>query len=727
MTGALHYALTLSNTGFLGPLSSAGGALSRFAGGVMRTVAPLAAALAIATSGAGALGLAVKGVSNAAELEKTSRGFQVLVGDVGKADAALSKIKRLAADTPLDFPELADAGSKLASFGLDAEKIPGVLARIGDAAKGNNADIAELARSYGQVLSGGTMQWEDVEKWIDRGVNLLPEFAAELGVGVGEVKKLGAEGKITFPMLERALVAVTSAGGRYHGMMETMARTTLGRIDLLKGSITEVLTAFGQPVNDAIKPVLTDAIARVESLGPMLTNLGSIAGNAIETAYAAATSGVLGELLMAEIHNAGEMALGRAYVAATSGKLGELLAVELQLGGARFLNWLGSGFAKSMQGIGALGNYLATMMDAAGEKLKAALANAGGSFASLFGRLMTNSVANVLENINVLGFDGKGMADDIRKKQAVSMGALAKNTAAAYESANKKAEGFFAAAASKIASVAAGGKVVSDETMAKIGARKDVLDDDLNENSLKRKGELEKLRGIVTDRKEEIRESEKEAPKVPPPPVVKAGGALAQAVAAAPAGGALEAATGADAPASRKIRLHNAADSERRRWDRMSGTDKARHGGSFDAFKAGNASALDAAAGAASPLDAMRSRIPNIHHSTLLEERLGTSGLRPRPEPFPTGPAWDPNGERDPFAPVKGPDPWAPVKGRGVGEALANGERLARGAGATINPNARALGDGRRAAQEKPDNRDLTSVLRKIEEHTAAFAEIAVA
>src|SRR5690606_18086170 len=118
--------------------------------------------------------------------------------------------------------------------------------------------------------------------------------------------------------------------------------TTLGRIDLLKGSVTEVLTAFGQPVNDAIKPILTHAIAKVEALGPMLARLGGYAGGATSTAYAAATSGRLGKLLMGEIHRAGEMALGRVYVAATSGRLGELIAIEMKLAGAGFLNWLGS-------------------------------------------------------------------------------------------------------------------------------------------------------------------------------------------------------------------------------------------------------------------------------------------------------------------------------------------------------------------------------------------------
>ena len=63
------------------------------------------------------MGVGVKAVTSAADFEQTKVAFTTLFGDTGKAEQTLAQLRQLAAKTPFEFPELADAGRKLIAFG----------------------------------------------------------------------------------------------------------------------------------------------------------------------------------------------------------------------------------------------------------------------------------------------------------------------------------------------------------------------------------------------------------------------------------------------------------------------------------------------------------------------------------------------------------------------------------------------------------------------------------
>ncbi|MDB2673824.1 hypothetical protein N9Y81_02595 [Akkermansiaceae bacterium] len=55
----------------------------------------------------------VKAINAAADFEQTQVAFTTLIGDAAKAEATLTRLRKLGAETPFEFPELADAGRKL--------------------------------------------------------------------------------------------------------------------------------------------------------------------------------------------------------------------------------------------------------------------------------------------------------------------------------------------------------------------------------------------------------------------------------------------------------------------------------------------------------------------------------------------------------------------------------------------------------------------------------------
>lgn len=306
MASALDYALTLSNSGFLGPLAVAGQGVGAFAGAIGGLASDLSNAAREALGLQGGLTDLLKSAMVAASgAETTQVAFTTLVGSAGRAAAVLQDIRTLGAQTPFEFPELATAARSLIAFGEQAERAPAVLRMIGDVASGIQAPIGEIATIYGKARVAGTLFSQDINELTGRGIPVIQQFAKQLGVSDSEVKKMAEQGKITFPMLEKAFVDLTGKGGQFYQMMQAQSGTAEGKLSNLKDAIGQVLTTIGTPINDALKPVLDDAGAAVQRFGAGL---------------------------------AAAVQIGRAAMA--QGKFGEMLSLSLKIGAQEGTNYL---------------------------------------------------------------------------------------------------------------------------------------------------------------------------------------------------------------------------------------------------------------------------------------------------------------------------------------------------------------------------------------------------
>jgi len=107
--------------------------------------------------------------TSAANFEQTKIAFTTLIGDAAKAEETLARLRKLGAETPFEFPELADAGRKLIAFGEGADTVPETLRRIGDVSAGIQAPIGEIAEIYGKARVQGRLFAEDVNQLTGRG------------------------------------------------------------------------------------------------------------------------------------------------------------------------------------------------------------------------------------------------------------------------------------------------------------------------------------------------------------------------------------------------------------------------------------------------------------------------------------------------------------------------------------------------------------------------------
>jgi len=251
--------------------------------------------------GAAAVGVGMKAVTAAADFEQTKVAFTTLIGDAAKAEQTLGKLRELGAKTPFEFPELADAGRKLIAFGESADSVPETLRRIGDVSAGVQAPVNEIAELYGKARVQGRLFAEDINQLTGRGIPIIQELAKQFGVSDSEVKKLVESGQVGFPAIERAFVSMTSQGGKFAGMMEAQGKTTGGLFSTLKDSINEVFLTLGTPINDAIRPLVEQAIVLVQQLTPLATEAGKQIKEAIQLVIAAFKSGQLLDLVASSL------------------------------------------------------------------------------------------------------------------------------------------------------------------------------------------------------------------------------------------------------------------------------------------------------------------------------------------------------------------------------------------------------------------------------------------
>ncbi len=268
--------------------------------------AGIGAALA---GGAAAVGAGVKAVSQAADFEQTKVAFTTLIGSASKAEEVLGRLRKFADETPFEFPEIADAGRKLIAFGEDANTMPDTLRRIGDVSAGIQAPINEIAEIYGKCRVQGRLFAEDVNQLTGRGIPVIQELAKQFHISESGVKKLVESGSVGFPQIEKAFKDMTDKGGKFHGMMDEQSKTTKGLFSTLADAVNGVFREFGNPLNDAIRPLVAGAIDLVGKLTPLAVDAGVAVKNAINFMLAAFQSGLVTELVSTSLQYGFEEAI----------------------------------------------------------------------------------------------------------------------------------------------------------------------------------------------------------------------------------------------------------------------------------------------------------------------------------------------------------------------------------------------------------------------------------
>ena len=234
------------------------GGAERVFGGVATGAGLAATAIAALAAGTVAAGVAVARAGDQAT-ESLAR-LQAATGSIAAAEAAYQGLYRLSQQTGVAVSESAGA---FARFALAAREVGAtndqVLALVrtvqhaGIVAGASTAETTSTVMQLGQALASGKLQGDELRSILENMPTLAEALARQLGIGVGELRKMGEEGKLTADVVMPALLR---AGERINAEFEKLP-PTMGRSFSILG---EAMTRFAADLDRALG--LSQAIAR---------------------------------------------------------------------------------------------------------------------------------------------------------------------------------------------------------------------------------------------------------------------------------------------------------------------------------------------------------------------------------------------------------------------------------------------------------------------------------
>ncbi|KAK6033562.1 tape measure domain protein [Ostertagia ostertagi] len=212
-------------------------------GGLVRMAMPYISAAAIAS-----FGMSSVKAANQFDAQKTSYG--VLAGNKGIGNAIADDLRGLKENTIMG-PAVYKNAQMMLGFGIAAKDINHDLRMLGDISMGDANRLQHLTLAFSEVQAAGKLTGKEVRQFVNAGFNPLMEISKMTGKSMAEVRHQMHEGKITAQQLTQAFESATGEGGRFHGMLEKMANTALGKGQMLEGRFASLKIALGERLQPA--------------------------------------------------------------------------------------------------------------------------------------------------------------------------------------------------------------------------------------------------------------------------------------------------------------------------------------------------------------------------------------------------------------------------------------------------------------------------------------------
>lgn len=233
------------------------------------------------------------------EFQQLEVAFETMLQSKEKADALMAQVVDTAAKTPFDLQGVANGAKQLLAYGVASEEVNDTLIRLGDIAAGLSIPLNDLVYLYGTTMTQGRLFTQDLRQFQGRGIPLADELAKQFGVAKDAVGDLVTAGKVGFPEVQKAIIAMTSEGGKFNNLMAKQSQTITGQISNLEDAVSQMFNEIGKASEGAISGAIGLASSLVENyekvgrlIGGIVTAFGTykaaiIALNAVDKARTA--------------------------------------------------------------------------------------------------------------------------------------------------------------------------------------------------------------------------------------------------------------------------------------------------------------------------------------------------------------------------------------------------------------------------------------------------------
>lgn len=200
------------------------------------------------------------GSATAAQRELDTIAFNKLLGK-GTGDDFLTRLRTMAADTPMEYSDLTVMSRALATgFRSDPDRMLSLMTGIGNAgsAVGTDANgMTVMAQALSRMQSSNKASLEYLNMFQERGVDVIGMLASALNTDQGGIYDMISKGSISGT---QAVDIIQQGLEQYAGAMDEMAKTFSGLESTLADAQAELNNAYGEGYNETRKQGLQEEI-----------------------------------------------------------------------------------------------------------------------------------------------------------------------------------------------------------------------------------------------------------------------------------------------------------------------------------------------------------------------------------------------------------------------------------------------------------------------------------
>lgn len=222
-----------------------------------------------------------------AKLEQTKVAFNTLMGGAEAASKHIDELRKLSTSTPLEFQSLTKMSQRLQGAGIAAKDVTALIKDIGNTAAATGDLTADRMEGIGvaisQVFAKGKVSAEEMEQLAERGIPAWRILSQQLGLTIGETRKLAEQGKITSQQFLDAFQQFTRMN--FGDAMEKQSRTFSGAMNVITNTAMIASETAFRPIFEKISTFAADVAdslqqqqSRVEGAA---ANFGLAVGEAI--------------------------------------------------------------------------------------------------------------------------------------------------------------------------------------------------------------------------------------------------------------------------------------------------------------------------------------------------------------------------------------------------------------------------------------------------------------
>ena len=327
--------------------------------GAITTLGSLTAAAASAVIALGKIGLDYN-----MEMENYVTNFQTMLGSTEAAAEKVESLKEMAASTPFEMTDLADATQQLLAMGVASSDTEKYLQQLGDISLGNVDKFNSLVGAFGKMNSSGKVTLEYINMMAEQGFNPLNVIAQQTGESMTALYARVSAGTVSFDEIKGAIATATSAGGQFCGGMEAASKTTEGMISSLKDNATALVGEVFEPISESLAqtllPKANEAVDRLtnafreDGVNGMVRAAGTILGETVGEfteslpEFADLAVGIVENLLLGLDNNSDAIADGAVDTIMTLADGLIDMAPELITTGAKLLGKLAIGLLQGL-------------------------------------------------------------------------------------------------------------------------------------------------------------------------------------------------------------------------------------------------------------------------------------------------------------------------------------------------------------------------------------------